>query len=131
MLQMDIYEEFSAWLDNLLENNEMPADTKAYCFNLYEESAEENLYAVQIVAANAFDANDADWACEEVWSSEEDIFCIDISDEDEKTWKHALDLFTEMAVNYLAKGNFKDVLLKHEAVGIGFVDGEIDIIYKA
>lgn len=34
----EIYSGFENWLDNLLENNDMPADTKAFNFNLYEES---------------------------------------------------------------------------------------------
>lgn len=55
MLQMNIYEEFAHWLDDLLENNEMPESTQAYCFNLYEESDEDHIYGVQLVAAGEFD----------------------------------------------------------------------------
>ena len=130
MLQMEIYEEFAGWLDNLLENNEMPESTAAFCFNLYEESDEDCIYAVQLIAADRFDADDNDWPCDEVWSSEEDIFCIDISDESEKDWKGAMQRFKEMAVHYLEAGNYRNVLLQAKAVGMGFVDGELEIIFK-
>ena len=59
---MDIYSEFVNWLDNILENNDMPDETVSFCFNLYEESVEDSVYAVQLVACEAFDENDPDWA---------------------------------------------------------------------
>ena len=85
MIQLPIYEEFAHWLDDLLENNEMPEETQAYCFNLYEESDEDHIYGVQLVAAGEFDPEDkeGEWACEEVWSSGENIFTVDTSDEDD------------------------------------------------
>lgn len=127
---MDIYSEFVNWLDNLLENNEMPNNTAAFCFNLYEESIEDYVYAVQLVACDKFDENDDDWACEEVWSSEEDIFCVELSDEDEKDWKAAQSLIADWIREYLENGKYSDIL-KSKPVGIGFVDGDLELIYKA
>ena len=131
MLQMNIYEEFAQWLDNLLENNDMPAETKAFCFNLYEESETDHIYGIQLIAADHFDENDPDWACDEVWSSEEDIFTVDTSDEDDTGWKHAQDLFTEMVNEYLESGSFSKILKSAEAVAIGFVDGELELLAGA
>lgn len=128
---MEIYSEFEKWLDDLLENNDMPENTVAYCFNLYEESIEDCVYGIQLIASDEFDPEDGEWACSEVWSSEEDVFCIDISDEDEKDWKRALKLFTEMAVQYLESGKYRNILLDSKGIGIGFVDGELDLIFKA
>lgn len=130
MLQMNIYEEFAGWLDSLLENNDMPAETKAFCFNLYEESEEDHIYGIQLIAAGEFDPADTagDWACEEVWSSEEDIFTVDTSDEEDTGWKHAQDLFAEMVKEYLASGAYRSVLLGAEGRAIGFVDGELEIL---
>ena len=128
----EIYEEFEKWLDNLLENNEIPESTQAFNFNLYEESVQDNVYGVQIIASDRFDEDDdGDWACDEVWSSEEDIFCVDISDEPEKDRKSALKCITEIVCDYLESGKYKNILLDSKAVGIGFVDGELDLIYKA
>jgi len=131
MIQIEIYEEFSNWLDNLLENNDMPENTAAFNFNLYEESVEDHIYGVQLIAAERFDSEDPDWPCDEVWSSEEDIFCVDTSDEEDTGWKYALELIKEMCEKYLKSGNYKNILLGTNGVGIGFIDGDIDIIYKA
>jgi hypothetical protein rflaF_18846 len=130
MIQMEIYEEFALWLDDLLENNDMPEKTAAFCFNLYEESDEDCIYAIQLIAADRFDEEDNDWPCDEIWSSEEDIFCIDISDEEEKDWKGAQERFKEMAVHYLEVGKYRNVLIQAKAVGMGFVDGELEIISR-
>lgn len=124
---MDLYIEFTGWLDSVLENNEMPEETKAFCFNLYEESAEDCVYSVQIIAAERFDAEDIEWACDECWSSEEDIFCIELSDEADKDWKAAQNLITEWVKEYLANGKYSGIL-NAKPVGIGFVDGDLELI---
>ncbi|MBQ3140156.1 MAG: hypothetical protein IJB68_11725 [Ruminococcus sp.] len=129
MLIMDIYSEFVNWLDNILENNDMPDETVSFCFNLYEESVEDSVYAVQLVACEAFDENDPDWACEECWSSEEDIFCVELSDEAEKDWKAAQKLITGWAEEYLERGKYASILTS-KPVGIGFVDGDLEIIHR-
>lgn len=126
---MDIYSEFVNWLDNILENNDMPDETVSFCFNLYEESVEDSVYAVQLVACEAFDENNPDWACEECWSSEEDIFCVELSDEAEKDWKAAQKLITGWVEEYLGNGKYADILTS-KPVGIGFVDGDVEIIRK-
>lgn len=128
----EIYSEFENWLDNLLENNDMPADTKAFNFNLYEESEGEYVYGVQIIASDRFDADDdGDWACYEIWSSEEDIFCVSAADEDDKGLQAFMKFMTEIVCDYLENGKYKNILLDSKGIGIGFVDGEIDIIFKA
>ncbi len=126
---MDIYVEFVNWLDNILENNDMPDETVSFCFNLYEESVEDSVYAVQLVACETFDENDPDWACEECWSSEEDIFCVELSDETEKDWKAAQKLITGWVEEYLGSGKYADIFTS-KPVGIGFVDGDVEIIHR-
>ncbi len=126
---MDIYSEFVNWLDNLLENNEMPDETASFCFNLYEESAEDYVYAVQLVACEQFSEADPDWACEECWSSEEDIFCVELSDEAEKDCESAQKLIKGWVNDYLGSGKYNHILTA-KPVGMGFVDGDLEIIRK-
>ncbi len=127
---MDIYGEFVSWLDNILENNEMPDETKAFCFNLYEESIEDYVYGVQLVACDKFDENDDDWACEECWSSEENIFCVELSDEAEKDWKAAQRLIAKWIEEYLESGKYSEILTA-KPVAAGFVDGDLELVYEA
>lgn len=123
----EIYNAFSAWLDGILESVEMPAETKAYCFNLYEESLEDSVYSVQLIAADKFNENDSDWACEECWSSSEDVFCVELSDEKEKDWKAAESLIKGWTAEYLNSGKY-GVILREKPVGIGFVDGDLSML---
>lgn len=126
---MDLYMEFEKWIDDILENNDMPEETAAYCFNLYEESVEDSVYGVQLIAADTFDEGDGDWACEECWSSEENIFCVELSDEENKDWKAALKLISGWAKEYLAHGKNADILTA-KPIGIGFVDGDLELLHK-
>ena len=127
---MEIYLEFEKWLDNLLENSDMPDNTEAFCFNLYEE--EDETYGVQLIASDEFSENDGgDWACSEVWSSEEDIFYIDHSDEENAGWERGLEFISGLICDYLERGTYRNILLDTKAVGAGFVDGELEILYKA
>lgn len=130
MIQIEIYEEFSHWLDDLLENNTMPENTQAFCFNLYDESDEEHLYAAQIVAAGEFDPADenGEWACDEVWSCEENVFTVDTSDEEDTGWKHAQDLFREMIEEYISNGKYGHILKESKGVAVGFIDGELELL---
>lgn len=130
MIQLPIYEEFAHWLDDILENNDMPEETKAFCFNLYEESDEDHIYGAQLIAAGEYDPEDkeGEWACDEVWSCEENIFTVETSDEDDTGWAHAQDLIKEMVEEYLKNGKYADILSSAEAVAIGFVDGDLEII---
>ncbi|MDE6102614.1 MAG: hypothetical protein K2F73_06530 [Ruminococcus sp.] len=124
----EIYSEFANWLDNLLENNDMPENTKAFNFNLYEEEEGEYIYGVQIIASDRFNADDDEWACCEIWSSEEDIFCVSTADEDEKGREQVQKFISEMISDYLGNGKYKDILINSKGIGIGFVDGELEYI---
>ncbi|MBQ8961706.1 MAG: hypothetical protein IJ071_10925 [Ruminococcus sp.] len=135
MINIEVYEHFAAWLDALLENNDMPKETKAFNFNIYEDrSAEtgEPLFTLQLIAAGAFDPEDRDgeWACEEVWSSEEDLFALDFSDEENADEKRVMEVYTELCSEYLEKGTYRSALLSAEGIGIGFVDGDLELLTK-
>ena len=88
---MEIYQEFEKWLNSLLEND-MPENTAAYNFNIYEE--DDETYGVQLIASDEFSEEDDDWACSEIWSSEEDIFYIDHSDEKDADRERGLEFIS-------------------------------------
>lgn len=123
----EIYSSFKEWLDNLLKNNDMPADTKAFNFNLYDEGDE--VFSVQLIASDRFDADDDDWACCEVWSSEEDVFCVSASDEEDKSGETFQKFVSDMVIDYIRMGAYGDVL-GFVPVGIGFVDGDLNVIFR-
>ena len=123
-------EQFFEWLDHILQDQPLPGETVAANFNLYEES-EDNAYAVQLIGAGEFDPEDEDWACEEVYSSEEDLFVF--TDEnntgDENNWERALETCVSWVSAYLAGGTYAQTLKALTAVAVGFVDGNLEIVY--
>ena len=67
-------------------------------------------------------------ATSEVYSSEENVCYIEITDELEN-WEKAQKMFAECVRKYLESGKYAEVLKSAKAVGIGFVDGDIEILY--
>ncbi len=120
------YKLFETWLDSLLEDISSDG-IAAFNFNIYE--GHEDTYDIQLIGSEYFDEDDEDWACAEVYTSEEDI-CYISREEDIENWQQGLELVLEMVRKYLDNGKFLDILKASQAVGAGFVDGDIEIVYK-
>ena len=117
-----MYNEFEAWLDGAL-SVELPEDIAAFNFNLYEDG--DNLWSIELIGASGFDAEDPDWACDEVFTNREEP----LSWSAETDWENVLETMTVYVEKYLEEGKYADVLKSYDAVGIGFVDGDITIVY--
>ncbi|CAM3502123.1 hypothetical protein EDM52_22030 [Brevibacillus invocatus] len=124
---MENYKLFSNWLNHILEQ-EIPKGIKAFNFNLYEGSGET--YDIHLIGSDEFDEDDSDWACTDYFSSEEDIFSIKRSG-DIQHWEQGLNYITMLVERYLKEGEFANILKSASAIGIGFVDGDIDILFRA
>ena len=114
---------FFIWLDKILKND-LPDDIKAINFNLYEDV--NHKWSIELVGTSLFDEDDNDWACYEVYTTRDNVFVL----EKEGKWKEMERLFAEWVNNYLDTGKYCDKLKQYQAVGIGFVDGDINILYK-
>ena len=111
---------FINWLDSLL--NDIPADAIAFNFNLYETES-DNLFEAQLVGSNQYDLDDEDWACNTIYSSEENLFSFEAED-----WEDALEKIIIQAKEYIINSdNNKIKNAKH--VTAGFVDGNLEIIF--
>lgn len=115
--------EFASWLDSVLDTN-LPIEGVAVNFNVYEEG--DNEWSLQIIVAGRYDDEDLDWACDEVFSSEEDIYVWT----QEAEWNEVLPTACEMISDYLCEGKHADDLKAYKAVGCGFIDGDIIILHK-
>ncbi len=118
-----MYSEFANWLDRIIEENN-PIDAAALCFNLYEN--EDCSWSIQLIGAPDFDEDDDDWACDEVFSTEEDVF----SWKREAGWEEILIAAAELIDKYLDEGKYADSLKEYKAIATGFVDGDLSVIYK-
>ncbi len=125
--QSDNYVLFSNWLDRIMEQ-ELPKGIIAYNFNLYEGS--NGTYDIQLVGTDEYDEDDEDWACTDYFTSGEDI-CYIKRTNDIKKWEDGLCYIKKMVERYLTEGIHAHALKETTVIGIGFVDGDIDIIYRA
>ena len=116
-------EKFDSWLDNVLDKK-LPSSIVAINFNIYED--ENNNWSIELVGSPNFSEEDEDWACDEVYTTRNNPFVINM----ESDWKVVEKLFINYLKNYLEKGNNSYKLKQYEAVAVGFADGDLNIIYK-
>lgn len=113
---------FYNWLENALKK--LPSDIEAIHFNLYEDN--DDKWSVELVGTSTFDENNSDWACNEVYTTREKPYIL----AKKGNWKTIENLFTSFLLNYLERGKYAHILKECRGIGIGFVDGDLSIIYK-
>jgi hypothetical protein len=113
-----VKQELITWLTPHLQA--LPTEAKALCLNLYE-SEEEGEFDAQLVACAAYDREDPDWACEDIFSTGEELFGFSSED-----WEAALDLMLETMSEAIADGILPDAI---EYVAVGFVDGDLEEVF--
>ena len=120
-----MYSQIEEWLDEVLDQ-EIPAAANAFCFNLYEDGEDE--WSMELVATSSFDPEDDDWACDEI--TDLGTRDIPLSWEKEADWEEILEDAASALKQYLAQGQYGDVLKAGAGVGVGFVEGDIEILYS-
>ena len=122
--KIDLCKEIAVWLDQIL-TQDIPLEVTAFCFNLYEDVGQK--WSVELIGAAWFDEKNEDWACDEVthFKTRQDPF----SWEEEATWEDILSKISNALREYLKSGTYAEKLKSKSAVGVGFVDGNIQIVY--
>lgn len=118
--------EFDHWLTKSL-NEPIPPEVKAFSFNLFEPAS--GGFGIEIIGAPDFDEDDPDWACNEIWAPKQRQLEIPIKYSGSK-WRECLAKMTEAVCQYLEKGDKRAVLTNSIGIGIGFVDGDLNIVWK-
>jgi len=141
--QPELYESFSAWLDKHL-SRDLPDEIVAINFNLYDgllvdaagkpmEGSES--YDIELVGCVRFDENDNDWACNEVFNTNEGLFRICKKSvphsNDIPFWEQELPFFSALATRYLNEGKYADKLKSFTAVAIGHVNGDLVVLHRS
>ena len=116
-----MYEEFVKWLDSVLDENMPFKGAKGICFNLYEEGDDE--WSVQLVATSRFDMDDDDWACDEIFSTEENLYIW----KEKAKWEDIQSEASGWVMEYLESGKHAEEFKPFEGLGVGFVDGDITL----
>ena len=120
-----MFHEISKWLDCTL-NQEIPSEVVAFCFNLYENR--NNKWSMELVGTDRFVVDDEDWACDEVADFGTRTNCY--TWESSKKWDEILSEIITLLKKYLENGTYAKTLKEKSGIGVGFVDGNIEIIYK-
>ena len=115
------YKDFEKWVDAAL-SVELPSNIEAFCFNLYEKG--NNVYAVEIIGSPSFDETDEDWPCNEVFNNRD----YPLLWKNDKSWEGAIEDARNLVKKYLKEGKYAPLLRSKKAVGIGFVDGDIELL---
>ena len=124
---MSFSEEFNSWIDAALAS-EVPKTVVAYSFNLFELGPQEAKYGIELIGSDEFDTDNSDWACNEVWEADQ-IFIPRAFANGE--WEECLDDVRGLLTNILSKSSATATKLKEaRAVAIGFVDGDLELIWK-
>ena len=121
-LKLNKTKDFFEWLDLILKN-ELNSEIKAINFNLYEDT--DNKWSVELVGTFSFDKDNDDWACDEVFTTRDHPFVIEC----ESDWKLVETFFIGLVNEYLSSGKYAGKLKEYQAIGIGFVDGDLHILY--
>ena len=115
---------FFAWLDAILAR-ELEVGIRAICFNLYEDVG--NKWSVELVGTDSFEEDSDDWACREVFATRDHPFVIQRASD----WRTMEGVFTDLMRDYLSHGKYAGKLKQYQAVGLGFVDGDLHVLYRA
>ncbi len=118
---------FEDYLDENLNTIISLSDVVSIAINLYELG--DYNWSLEIIGAPIFDDGNADWACFEVFevvtTRKNQLFW-----KEETDWENILKSKIKELENYLKTGRFTRELKDCEAVAIGFVDGDLEIIYQ-
>lgn len=120
-----MFQIISDWLDNV-PLQEIPAEVAAFGFNLYEDA--DDYWSVELVGTDRFDPEDEDWMCFEVTDFGTRESCC--TWHEAATWMEIQKEVIAVLTEYLERGKYADVLKSKTAVGVGFVDGDVEIIWQ-
>ena len=119
-----MYTKVENWLNNILAQ-EIPTEVAAFNFNLYED--EGSNWSMELVGTSSFDEEDEEWACDEVTDFETRENPLTWQKDAE--WEEVLEEIAFVLKQYLNTGMYAEVLKAGKGIGVGFVDGDIEILY--
>jgi hypothetical protein len=117
--------EFFAWADEAL-SQPISTDTVAFHFNLYEGTDSVH---VQIMGTESFDDHGRYWPGDKTFSTGEDIFYVLFKDAGPE-WPEWLESMKRLVSEYIESGSKSEVLRRSKGVGIGFVDGDMHVLWR-
>ena len=119
-----VYNRVSEWLDVVLETD-ISAEVVAFGFNLYEDIDHD--WSMELIGTSKFDVDDEDWLCNEV--TDLDTRENPLQWHRETGCEEILNDIVSALKEYLKNGKYADILKAKSGVGVGFVNGNIEILH--
>jgi hypothetical protein len=123
---MTFGDAFTHWLDTTLPSS-LPDQVKGFSFNL--TSIQKDRFAIELIGASRFEDMDPDWACDEVWQPSPRQIQI-TPGELGNNWTDVLESSKRLVIQYLNTAERGDVLKAADGVAVGFVDGDLEVVWK-
>lgn len=116
------------WLDEALAGG-IPAGVAAFCANVCETSKG---FELELVGTSEFDPDDSDWACAELFTSRDKPRFAISRETAGGDWTAALGYVVRKMREYLSAGSAgARTLQSTRAVAVGFVDGDLVLVWRA
>lgn len=115
--------EITSWLNQIIPT--IPTENvTAVNFNLYED--EGDAWTIECIGAPAYDPNDDDWACDEMFTTRDRNLTLTFAG----NWQAFLNLAEMTLTDYFESGLHADRLRTFDAVTVGFTDGNLTVIWR-
>lgn len=125
MDQRQVQQPFYNWISDVLV--EIPDETIAFVFNIYEE---DDAYLVDITGTIEYSDESESWTDTINWDSGEEMFIIP-KEKFDGDWEEIHDVIAEALEVLVEEDNeLSDTLCDSEAVAVGFIDGDLEIIWE-
>ncbi|MCO8120133.1 hypothetical protein NHH03_00165 [Stieleria sp. TO1_6] len=124
---MNFLDRLSVWLASSFSDSDTAA-IRGYSFNLVENAGQ---FTVELIGAPTFDESDSDWACDEMFVGSPRSIPIPEAVHEGK-WESCQENMSTILRDFLEFGDETARILKRaDAVAVGFVDGELAVVYRA
>jgi hypothetical protein len=121
--------EFKIWLLKGLREP-IASEVEAFCFNLVEYAeTSEYKFGIELIGASDFDEDSFDWACDEVWEPTTRSIVIPKNFSGSR-WQECLTNTKTLVQNCLDTLQEASILKSKQGVGIGFVDGDLEVVWQ-
>jgi len=124
---MTFEEDFKTWLMDSV-STAIPASVRAFSFNLCELDDDFSPFGVELIGSIRFDIEDSDWACDEVWAATPRMLEIPIAFSS-RSWEACLAGVKRLVVAAIDEDGAGEVFKAREGVAVGFVDGDLDLVW--
>jgi hypothetical protein len=125
----ELYNLMASWIDSAL-STPLPEGIAAFNFNLYD-GGNPTAFELELMGAPTFTPDDEDWACDEIFMSPQPRFLLPHSTVGAH-WESGLSATSKLLFKYINSNSSGALRLKQsKAVAVGFVDGNLQIIWAA